>query len=135
MSSGIRPLDEEELAWYQGTIDGIYDDFVQVVCDGRGMEKAAVDSIAQGRVWSGVDALKIGLVDETGTLLDAVKQAAGRAGLRKYRIVAYPEKKNLLEDLMSSEKEKEHPLVRIREILPSGFSTIARMPYVQLDQH
>ena len=135
MSSGIRPLDEEELAWYQGTIDGIYDDFVQVVCDGRGMEKAAVDSIAQGRVWSGVDALKIGLVDETGTLLDAVKQAAGRAGLKKYRIVAYPEKKNLLEDLMSSEKEKEHPLVRIREILPSGFSTIARMPYVELDQH
>ena len=135
MSSGIRPLDEEELAWYQGTIDGIYDDFVQVVCDGRGMEKAAVDSIAQGRVWSGVDALKIGLVDETGTLLDAVKQAAGRAGLRKYRIVAYPEKKNLLEDLMSSEKEKDHPLVRIREILPAGFSTVARMPYVELDQH
>ena len=135
MSSGIRPLDEEELAWYQGTIDGIYDDFVQVVCDGRGMEKAAVDSIAQGRVWSGLDALKIGLVDETGTLLDAVKQAAGRVGLKKYRIVSYPEKKNLLEELMSSEKETDHPLVRIREILPSGFSTVARMPYVELDQH
>lgn len=134
MASGVRPLDEKELAWYQGTIDGIYDDFVQVVCDGRRMEKASVDSLAQGRVWSGRDALKIGLADERGTLLDAVQYAAGRAGLKKYRIVAYPEKKNLLDELLSSEKEKDHPLVRIREILPSGFSTIARMPYIELDK-
>lgn len=134
MSSGVRPLDEKELAWYQGTIDGIYDDFVQVVCDGRGMERAAVDSLAQGRVWSGADALEIGLADERGTLLDAVHEAAGRAGLKKYRIVAYPEKKNLLDELLSQDKEKDSPLVRIREILPSGFSTIARMPYIELDK-
>ena len=134
MASGIRPLDEKELAWYQGTIDGIYDDFVQVVCGGRGMEKASVESLAQGRVWAGGDALKIGLADERGTLLDAVRYAADRAGLKKYRIVAYPEKKNLLDELLSSEKETDHPLVRIREILPAGFSTIARMPYLELDK-
>lgn len=134
MASGVRPLDEKELAWYQGTIDGIYDDFVQVVCDGRGMEKASVESLAQGRVWAGGDALKIGLADERGTLLDAVRYAADRAGLKKYRIVAYPEKKNLLDELLSSEKETDHPLVRIREILPAGFSTIARMPYLELDK-
>ena len=134
MASGVRPLDEKELAWYQGTIDGIYDDFVQVVCDGRGMEKASVESLAQGRVWAGRDALKIGLADERGTLLDAVRYAADRAGLKKYRIVAYPEKKNLLDELLSSEKETDHPLVRIREILPAGFSTIARMPYLELDK-
>lgn len=134
MSSGVRPLDEKELAWYQGTIDGIYDDFVQVVCDGRGMERAAVDSLAQGRVWSGADALKIGLADERGILLDAVHAAAERAGLKKYRIVAYPEKKNLMDELLSQDKEKESPLVRIREILPSGYSTIARMPYIEIDK-
>lgn len=134
MSSGIRPLDEEELVWYQRTIDGIYDEFVKVVSDGRGMDRDAVDAIAQGRVWSGGDALTIGLADEKGILLDAVKYAAGAAGLKKYRIVAFPEKKNLLEQFLSSEKEKDRPLVRIQEILPAGFSAIARMPYIELDK-
>ena len=134
MSSGMRPLDEQELAWYQETIDGIYDDFVKVVSDGRGMETAAVDAIAQGRVWSGGDALTIGLADEKGILLDAVKYAAEKAGLKKYRIAVYPEKKNLLEESMSRDKKKDSPLVRIQEVLPPGFSTVARMPYIELDK-
>ena len=134
MGSGMRPLDEMELARYQADIDGIYDDFVQVVSDGRRMDRDAVEAIAQGRVWSGGDALKIGLADEKGTLLDAVKYAARRAGLDKYGIVSYPEKNDLLGELLSLAKEVDQPLIRVRDILPAGFSIIARMPYVELDE-
>ena len=134
MGSGMRPLDEMELARYQADIDGIYDDFVRVVSDGRGMDRDAVEAIAQGRVWSGGDALKIGLADEKGTLLDAVKYAARRAGLDKFGIVSYPEKNDLLGELLSLAKEVDQPLIRVRDILPAGFSIIARMPYVELDE-
>lgn len=134
MGSGMRPLDEKELARYQADIDGIYDDFVQVVSDGRGMDRNAVEAVAQGRVWSGADALKNGIADEKGTLLDAVKYAAKRVGLDKYGIVTYPEKNDLLGELLSLSKEVDQPLIRVREILPAGFSVIARMPYVELEQ-
>ena len=134
MGSGMRPLDELELARYQQDIDGIYDDFVQVVATGRGMDRDAVEAVAQGRVWSGGDALKNGLVDEKGTLLDAVKYAAWRAGLDKYGIVTYPERNDLLGEILSLAKEVDQPLIRVRDILPAGFSVIARMPYVELDQ-
>ena len=134
MGSGMRPLDERELARYQADIDGIYDEFVRVVSDGRGMDRSAVEAVAQGRVWSGVDALKNGLADEKGLLLDAVKYAAKRAGLDKYGIAVYPEKNDLLGDLLSLAKETDQPMVRIREILPAGFTTVARMPYVELDK-
>ena len=135
MGSGMRPLDEKELARYQEDIDGIYDDFVRVVSDGRGMDRDAVEAVAQGRVWSGGDALKNGLADEKGTLLDAVKYAAWLAGLGKYSIEAYPEKNDLLGEILSLAKEEDHQLVRVREILPAGFSTVARMPYVELDRN
>ena len=135
MGSGMRPLDEQELTRYQADIDGIYDEFVRVVSDGRGMDRDAVDAIAQGRVWSGGDALKIGLADEKGILLDAVKYAARQAGLEKYGIVTYPERNDLLGEILSLAKEGDKPLIRLREILPAGFSTIARMPYVEFDQN
>ena len=135
MGSGMRPLDEKELARYQQDIDGIYDDFVRVVSEGRGMDRDAVDAIAQGRVWSGGDALKIGLADEKGLLLDAVKYAAAQAGLEKYGIEAYPARNDMLGEILSLAKEGDRPLIRIREILPAGFSTVARMPYVELDKN
>ena len=135
MGSGMRPLDEKELARYQADIDGIYDEFVRVVSDGRGMDRSAVEAVAQGRVWSGRDALKNGLADEKGLLLDAVKYAAKRAGLDKYGIAVYPEKNDLLGDLLSIAKETDQPMIRVREILPAGFTTVARMPYVELDKN
>ena len=134
MGSGMRPLDEQELTRYQADIDGIYDEFVRVVSDGRGMDRDAVDAVAQGRVWSGGDALQIGLADEKGILLDAVKYAARRAGLDKYGIVTYPEKNDLLGEILSLAQETDQPLIHVREILPSGFSVIARMPYVELEK-
>ena len=133
MGSGLRTLDGEELVWHQKTVDRIYDDFVSVVSEGRGMDKDAVDAIAQGRVWSGKDALANGLVDERGTLLDAVHSAAEAAGLKKYRIVTNPAKKNLLESLMSKDEKKDTPLVRLTELLPQGYSTVARISTFNID--
>ena len=73
MPSLTAPLDEEETAFMQASIERIYDGFVNNVAKGRGLEPAFVDSIAQGRVWTGADAIGIGLVDELGTLEDALK--------------------------------------------------------------
>ena len=98
------------------------------------MDKDAVDAIAQGRVWSGKDGLDIGLVDERGTLLAAVHYAAETAGLQKYKIVVYPAKKKLLDSILSRDNEKKDtPLVRLTELFPQGYSTIARMPAINLD--
>ena len=88
-----RPFDSEETAWMQKSVDDIYDTFVNEVAQGRDKTVDAVDSIAQGRVWTGSEALRIGLVDEIGTLDDALAYTAGLAGnpdLSAWGIVSYP---------------------------------------------
>jgi len=74
----------------QQHVEDIYDVFLERVADGRGLTKEAVDEIGQGRVWSGENALAIGLVDELGGLEKAVKMAAEMAGLENYRTVNLP---------------------------------------------
>lgn len=88
-----RRLDEAELEIIQEGVDDIYDDFITKVGTGRGIEKAMVDSIGQGRVWAGTDGLKIGLVDEFGGLQDAINDVAERAGISEDSIAIkyYPE--------------------------------------------
>lgn len=135
MDSGMEPLSDEEKAWYQDEIEGIYDDFVTVVADGRSMEKSAVDDIAQGRVWSGKDALTIGLADEKGTLLDAIDYAASLVKLDKYRITTVPEKKSLLDnirELKDGSSDDSDPLVRFSWLMDPGFHAMAIMQYIRL---
>lgn len=83
MFSLIRPLDAQEVAYMQKSVNDIYDAFLANVSEGRGMSTEEIDKIAQGRVWTGSDALKIGLVDEIGSLYDAVSYAAGTQGRRR----------------------------------------------------
>lgn len=99
-----RPLTADEKGIIQGFIDHFYDTFTSRVAQGRGLTQAQVDSIGQGRVWTGTDALRIGLVDELGGFEDAVADAADRAGLAKggYRLVGFPEQKSFMEELQSS---------------------------------
>ena len=80
MYSGTRPLDKEETAYMQASVERIYDRFTSIVAEGRDLDKDFVDSIAQGRVWAGSDALELGLVDRIGTIKDAVIYAAASAG-------------------------------------------------------
>ncbi len=106
-----KRLDEEELAIVQGEVDAIYDDFISKVAKGRGMGKADVDSIGQGRVWAGLDAKEIGLVDEFGGLNDAISFAAEKAGISDSAVSIryYPEDDNskLLEFLEAIDEAEE----------------------------
>jgi protease-4 len=88
--SAFKPLDEAEMKAMQTMIGEIYNDFTAKVSKGRKMTQAQVDSIGQGRVWSGEDAKQIGLVDEIGDLDDCVKAAAQAAGVSDYSIRELP---------------------------------------------
>lgn len=79
--SMFRPLREDEIDMFRGEIDDIYAQFVSIVAEGRGMSEADVREIATGRTYLGDRALELGLVDELGTLQDALQSAADLAGL------------------------------------------------------
>jgi protease-4 len=94
----IRPKTEAELAIFQGSVDWVYDQFISKVTDARKLDRKVVEEIAQGRVWSGSEALKLKLVDELGGLADAVKYAATKAELGdNFRVSEYPRKKQFAE--------------------------------------
>jgi protease-4 len=86
----FRPMNSYEKERMQMSVEKIYGDFVGRVASGRKMSSASVDSIGQGRVWSGTSALKIGLVDEIGGLKDAVNGAAKLAGIESYSVRELP---------------------------------------------
>ena len=89
--SPFRPLDENTRAFTQESVEHIYSTFVTRVANGRKMTFQNVDAIAQGRVWSGTEALKIGLVDKIGGMDDALAAAAKLAKIKKYSTKNYPE--------------------------------------------
>ena len=111
MMTVMRKLSDEEVAFIEKQIEKVYDDFTSIVSNGRGMKKDEVDAIGQGRVWSGLDALSIGLADRNGGLQDAIAYAAEKAGLDKddYRLDLYPEVKEVSLLQMLSGKEIEDP--------------------------
>lgn len=86
----VRPMNTYEKEVMQKTVEDTYSDFVGKVAKGRKMTAASVDSIGQGRVWSGTSANKIGLVDEIGGLKAAIKGAADLAGIDSYSIRELP---------------------------------------------
>jgi protease-4 len=94
-----KPLSENERRVLQTSIDQTYQTFLQRVADGRGMSVSAVDEVAQGRVWSGRDAKEVGLVDTTGSLVDAVAMAGQAAGMGEgpYRTRTLPRPKTIFE--------------------------------------
>lgn len=91
-----RPKTDAEIAVIQRSVDWIYDQFVSKVADSRKLDRQFVEDIAQGRVWSGIEAKKLGLVDEIGGLDAALHYAAGKAGLGdSFRVSEFPRKKEL----------------------------------------
>ena len=104
-----RRLSPEEFATIQEEVDAIYLDFLNRVSTGRGMTVEAVNAIARGRVWTGTDALNIGLVDQLGGIKEAINYAATQAGIKDQKIRYWPEKKEdpifeLIEDLTKEEQ-------------------------------
>jgi protease-4 len=91
-----RPLTPEERAILQKSVNRGYDTFTKAVAEGRKKSQAYINSIGQGRVWTGEQALKNGLVDKLGNISDAVASAAKKANLKEYQLVSYPEQKSVL---------------------------------------
>lgn len=105
--SPMRAPSQVELQYWQAMVDSIYTTFVKRVDAGRALNFVEIDQIGQGRIWSGIDALELGLVDKIGGLQDAVEIARNMAGLgEKYRIVELP--------------EQEDPLTKILQELSQG---------------
>jgi len=90
-----RPLTPEERAILQNQVDHGYDDFTKAVAKGRNKSQAYINSIGQGRVWTGTQAIKLGLVDRLGNISDAIKSAAKAAQIKNYKLEAYPEQKSI----------------------------------------
>ena len=106
MYSGMRALSSTELNYMQASVEKIYSAFTSIVSKGRGMSVEAVDNIAQGRVWTGEEALNIKLVDKIGTIEDAIAKAIELANtenassLRNWQIVEFPKPQTTMEMVM-----------------------------------
>ena len=110
--------------FYEVTKEGIervYNTFVSKVAEGRNMSFEAVDSIAQGRVWSGKQALEIGLVDELGGLEDAIREAADLVDISEYRIRSYPDYDKKLKDRFSGPFASVKKQLLVNEIGQENF--------------
>ena len=136
---------DEIVKHMQTYIDRGYQNFLDIVSEGRGMKPAQVDSIGQGRVWLASDAIKIKLVDQLGSLDDAVKKAAELAKLETYHTEAYPNKGSWLDTFMPKEKKDTYldskfqaelkallgdlyePLMELRQTVKDGRTLQARM--------
>jgi protease-4 len=100
LGTPFRALTPMERDIIQNGVNEIYFDFITKVGQGRGMTTDEVDSVGQGRVWSGEDALEIGLVDLLGGIDDAIEIAAGMAEVDNYRVIEYPVQKDPFEQMI-----------------------------------
>lgn len=108
----FRPMTEAEKQMAQREVDRIYLQFKQRVADGRKKDMAYIDSIAQGRVWSGVKGLQLGLVDRIGSLNDAVACAARMAKLDTYRLRELPASGSWLDEIL--DRKTKDPEVMLK---------------------
>jgi protease IV len=113
MGTPYRGVTAVEGEFIQKSVEKVYDTFTKRVAEGRGMSQADVDSIGQGRVWSGIDALRIKLVDELGGINDAIAFAAKRANLKddKYELLSLPRQKDPLKTLLEGKKDEEETIM------------------------
>lgn len=134
----IRPMSEQERSLMQEKVNRGYELFVKRCADGRSMSIDAIKSIAEGRVWTGEQALENGLVDTLGNLNDALTIAIEKSGVEEYEVVSYPEKKDLLTQILeefSSSQMQIHSLTNYSKYinyfdgLINGNAVQARMPY------
>jgi protease IV len=107
-----RPMNDAEKQMTQNEVDRIYLQFKQRVAAGRKKDINYIDSIAQGRVWSGEDGLRLGLVDRIGSLQDAINCAARMAKMDKYGLKEYPESRSWLDNLLHNQRTEPSAMIR-----------------------
>lgn len=108
----FKPMDETEYKFMMTQIEDIYATFIQRVADGRDLTVERVDEIGQGRVWSGLDAMELGLVDKLGSLDDAVLAAAELAKISDYAVDYYPLKKSWFDKFFNSDEDAAAKIIR-----------------------
>ena len=137
--SGVRDLSAEEQEFAQQRVTKMYNQFLEVVSEGRGLSIEEVDNVAQGRVWNGKQALEHGLVDKLGGLELALERAADRAGISDYEVRIYPRQKEKIEllldmldletavDVVEQAQNPTHYYEMVKETLESYSGMQARM--------
>ncbi len=131
MISVTRPLNKGEQQFIQNSIDNIYNDFKSRVSQGRNLSMDYVDSIAQGRVWTGEKAVSLKLADKLGDIQDAIDCAARMAKITAYRVREYPEKKGFFEKLMTSYRSEVKTKAIVEEIGVEQYETWMRLKNVK----
>ena len=130
MQTASRPLNEMEKKFIQNDIDSIYKTFLGRVSEGRDIPEADVDSIAQGRVWTGTRALDLKLIDRIGGIQDAVDCAARMAKLKAYRLKEYPEPISWWQSIFGSLKRNTKAAAVKEELGENGmhiYSTLKKI--------
>lgn len=116
-----RPLSDSEKMIFQNEVNRTYNTFTQKVADGRKKSRAYIDSIGQGRVWSGKEAFANGLVDKLGNIDDAIASAARKAKIKDYKLVSYPAQVDPLKSLFDHSADKVKSYFVKRELGESYF--------------
>lgn len=117
-----EPLTDYQKKMLQKYVGNTYNDFTSLVARTRGLRQSYVDSIGQGRVWAGTDALELGLVDELGGLDKAIEYAAKQADLTDYSIKNYPKQKDLMEMMLSGDIQEPYAKSLIKNKLGKNYS-------------
>lgn len=120
-----RPMNTGEQALLQGYINRGYELFTKRCADGRGMTVDAIKAIAEGRVWTGAHAKEIGLVDQLGTLDDAISVAKEKAQIESYTLMSYPAKPNVLDQLMNQAKSGSYADAKLKEAFGEYYNMFA----------
>ena len=94
---------EQDIAALKKDMNGIYMEFKDLVARGRHLPMTDVEEVAQGKIWTGIQALENGLIDELGGMDNAIKKAAELAELEDYSVLVFPEKKTLMDILLNRE--------------------------------
>ncbi|HJT72876.1 MAG TPA: signal peptide peptidase SppA [Chitinophaga sp.] len=143
LGTASRPLTEVEKKFIQNSVDSIYSTFKGRVVEGRKLSGPVVDSIAQGRVWSGIQAQQLGLVDRIGGIDDAIACAARMAKISGYRLREYPETEDPVKTLLRRYSDDSRASAiknelgeyykiyeQLREVKEMKGETQARLPYI-----
>ncbi len=121
MYAGVRELTAEERELLQEMTDQLYDQFVQVVVDGRGLSEAKVRDLATGQLYTGEEAKELGLVDELGGLNTAIDLAASLAGIKEPKVEYYKrEVPSLLSSLLEMDWQKLQSLIQMQSLGAEG---------------
>lgn len=127
----VKPMTPYQLTMMQKHVTDTYDDFITLVSTERNLSKTFVDSIGQGRVWSGIDAIEIGLIDEFGGVEKAIAYAAEKANLESYSIKEYPAQEDMFESLFKTKTQEYYAKSLMKKNLGSTYQYLEAIEQIK----